>query len=115
MHGTIDIERMITQADGEFPALFQLFGGYFHEDWREDNASPDDVIDAFLREAPQERLLIVARRAADELDALPVRAAALPDGTQLRELLTGAEGSVSGGRLSLANLPEVGARIWRIG
>ncbi len=69
---------------------------------------------AFMREAPQERLLIVARRAGDELDALPVRAAALPDGTHLRELLTGAEAVVSGGMLSLAGLPEVGARIWRV-
>jgi alpha-glucosidase len=69
----------------------------------------------FIREAPEERLLVVARRAADELDALPVRAAALPDGTHLRELLTGVESVVSGGMLSLANLPEVGVRIWRVG
>ncbi len=70
---------------------------------------------AFLREAPEERLLIVARRAADELDALPVRRAALPDGTSLRELLTGTESVISGGMLSLAGLLEVGAQIWRIG
>ena len=69
---------------------------------------------AFMREAPQERLLIVARRAEDELAALPVRSAALPDGTHLHELLTGAESVVSGGMLSLAGLPAVGARIWRI-
>lgn len=69
---------------------------------------------AFLREAPEERLLIVARRAADEVDALPVRAANLPDGTSLRELLTGTESVVSGGMLSLAGLPEVGVRLWRV-
>jgi len=70
---------------------------------------------AFMREAPQERLLVVARRAADELAALLVRSAALPDGTHLHELLTGAEGVVSGGMLPLAGLPEVGAQIWRVG
>jgi alpha-glucosidase len=70
---------------------------------------------AFLREAPEERLLVVARRASDELDSLPVRSAALPDGTRLREVLTGAESVVSGGMLSLAGLLEVGAQIWRIG
>ena len=30
MHGVIDIEATIAGADSEFPALFQLFGGYFH-------------------------------------------------------------------------------------
>ncbi len=70
---------------------------------------------AFLREAPEERLLIVARRAADRLDALPVRSAALPDGTHLRELLTGAESVVSSGILSLVEVSEIGASIWRIG
>jgi alpha-glucosidase len=69
---------------------------------------------SFIREAPQERLLIVVRRAADELAALPVRVAALPDGTHLHELLTGTESTVSGGMLSLADLPEVGAQIWRV-
>lgn len=69
---------------------------------------------AFMREDPRERLLIVARRAEDELAALPVRYAALPDGARLHELLTGAEGVVSGGMLSLAGLPAVGAQIWRV-
>ena len=70
---------------------------------------------AFMREASQERLLIVARRAEDELAALPVRSAALPDGTHLRELLTDAESVVSNGMVSLAGLPAVGAHIWRVG
>jgi alpha-glucosidase len=70
---------------------------------------------AFMREAPRERLLVVARRAEDELAALPVRSAALPDGTPLHELLTGAECVVSNGILPLAGLPEVGAHIWRVG
>lgn len=70
---------------------------------------------AFLREVPEERLLIVARRSADEMDTLPVRAAALPDGTHLHELFTGTESVVSKGMLWLAGLPEVGVRIWRVG
>ena len=56
----------------------------------------------------------MARRAADEVEALPVRAANLPDGTHLRELLTGAEAIVSNGMSPLANIPEVGVRIWRV-
>ncbi|HVB73139.1 MAG TPA: maltodextrin glucosidase [Ktedonobacteraceae bacterium] len=69
---------------------------------------------AFMREAPRERLLIVARRACDGLQSLPVRNAGLPDGTHLCEELTGTEEVVSDGMLSLANLAEVGAQIWRV-
>jgi alpha-glucosidase len=69
---------------------------------------------AFMREAPQERLLIVARRAEDELAALPVRYAALPDGTHLHELMTGTRSVVSNGMVSLAGLPGVGAYFWRV-
>jgi alpha-glucosidase len=68
---------------------------------------------AFLREAPEERLLIVARRNNDQLTALPVRHAGLPDGLHLREVLTGTEAVVEGGMLPLVGLPSVGAQIWR--
>jgi alpha-glucosidase len=70
---------------------------------------------AFQREAPEERLIIVARRADDGLAALPVRHAGLPDGATLRDLLSGALATVSGGMLPLAGLPAVGAQIWRLG
>ncbi len=69
---------------------------------------------AFQREAPEERLIVVARRAADGLAALPVRHAGLPDGARLRELLSGAEASVQGGMLPLVGLADVGAQIWRM-
>ncbi len=72
-----------------------------------------DVV-AFLREAPEERLLVVVRRTGDATEALPVRHAALADGTLLREDLTGQETVVSGGMLSLSDLPPVGAQIWRV-
>lgn len=69
---------------------------------------------AYLREAPEERLLVLARRADDGLRALPVRHGGLADGTRLRELLSGAEAQVAGGALPLASLPAMGAQIWRV-
>ena len=51
MHGTIDIETTIARADSEFPALFQLFGGYFHQDWHEEYATTQAALSAFLRDA----------------------------------------------------------------
>ena len=52
MHGTIDIERIISDADSEYPALFQLFGGYLHQDWRTEYSSADAAIDSFKQDAP---------------------------------------------------------------
>ncbi|GAC1431893.1 MAG: maltodextrin glucosidase [Ktedonobacteraceae bacterium] len=69
---------------------------------------------AFLREAPDERLLIVARRKDDGLKALSLQQAGLADGTCVNELLSGTHEVVTGGMLSLDSLPPVGAQIWRI-
>ena len=69
---------------------------------------------SFLREAPQERLLVIVRRTGDAPDALPVRHAGLADGTPLREALTSQQAVISGGMLSLAGLPAVGPQIWRV-
>lgn len=52
MHGTIDIDHLVATADSEFPALFQLFSGYLHQDWREDHVSADAAVLAFKDEAP---------------------------------------------------------------
>jgi alpha-glucosidase len=68
---------------------------------------------AFQREAPEERLLIVARRKNDGLTALPVRHAGLPDGIHLRDVLTGAQAVVTHSMLPLDTLPSVGVQIWR--
>ncbi|WP_129627006.1 maltodextrin glucosidase [Candidatus Oscillochloris fontis] len=68
---------------------------------------------AYLREAHEERLIIVARRADDGLQSVPVRQAGLADGTLLREMLSGAESHVVGGHLPLVGLGAVGAQIWR--
>ncbi|MFV9506429.1 MAG: maltodextrin glucosidase [Oscillochloridaceae bacterium umkhey_bin13] len=70
---------------------------------------------AFQREATEERLIIVVRRADDGLRALPVRHAGLPDGIALHELFSGQTTQVQGGRLLLDHLPAVGAQIWRVG
>jgi hypothetical protein len=52
MNSTIDIDALIADADSEFPALFQFFGGYFHQDWHADYEVPADAIRAYLLEAP---------------------------------------------------------------
>ena len=51
MNGTIDIEHTIGNAASEFPALHRLFGGYFHQDWRDEHATPDAAAVAFRQEA----------------------------------------------------------------
>lgn len=68
---------------------------------------------AFMREAPEERLVVVARRAADVLSALPVRHGGLPDGIVLRDVISGAETLVEQGKLSLSHLPGAGVQLWR--
>jgi hypothetical protein len=49
MNGTIDTDT-IAGAAADYPALAQLCGGYFHQDWREDHASSDDALQAFARD-----------------------------------------------------------------
>ena len=68
---------------------------------------------AFLREASEERLLVIARRMYDGLASLPVRQADLPDGLQLHEMLTGEKATIADGELALDSLPPVGTQIWR--
>lgn len=68
---------------------------------------------AFLRDAPTEQLVIVARRADDGLRALPVRHGGLPDGLTLRDLLSGHEATITNGHLPLETLPAVGVQVWR--
>ncbi len=69
---------------------------------------------AFLRETAEERVLVVARRAAEVTWRLPVRAAGLANGTRLREHFTGASAVVESGALSLRALPGTGVQIWRV-
>ncbi len=66
MSTVMDIETIIAGADREYPALYQLFGGYFHQDWREEYADPDAAVHAFLEEAPPDAV-IAAREELDDL------------------------------------------------
>jgi len=68
---------------------------------------------AFQRDAPEERLIIVARRADDGNLVLPVRHGGLPNGLRLRELFSEAESAVAGGMLPLAGLGASDVQIWR--
>lgn len=52
MHGTIDIDDTIANAEHAFPALHRFFGGYFHEDWQEEHGGTGDAVSAYLRDAP---------------------------------------------------------------
>lgn len=52
MHGIIDIDDTIANAQGAFPVLYRFFGGYFHEDWHEEHAGTADAVSSYLREAP---------------------------------------------------------------
>ena len=50
----------------QYPALWQLFGGYFHQDWDSDDDTPDDVLRRYLQDEPGEALPS-ARRELDEV------------------------------------------------
>ena len=69
---------------------------------------------AFLREAPDERLLVIARRKDDGLMFLPVTSTGLANGTRLQEILSGTSATIVDGMLTLESLPSVGAQIWRV-
>jgi hypothetical protein len=60
------VDETIAGADSEFPALFQLFGGYFHQDWRDEHPSPAAAISAFVGEAPRDAIIA----AGAEIDRL---------------------------------------------
>jgi len=70
---------------------------------------------AYQRELPGERLIVVARRAADGLAALPLTGAGLSSDTTFRELLTGVKGVHSDDHLLLEGLPDTGVQIWYSG
>ncbi len=65
MNGTIHTDT-IAGAAADYPALAQLFGGYFHQDWREDHASADDALQAFARDSSPETVTA----AANDIDRL---------------------------------------------
>lgn len=65
MNGTIDTD-VIASAAADYPALAQLLGGYYHQDWREDHTSSDEALQAFLRDTSPETI----SAAASDIDRL---------------------------------------------
>ena len=72
----------------------------------------EDTI-AFQREIPGERVMVVARRSADNLDALPLKATGLADGVEFRELLTNQTSKITGGKLPLVGFGACDIQIWQ--
>jgi len=68
---------------------------------------------AFLRESEQERIIVVVKRGKDKLKDLPVRHAAIADGTAWEELISRQERNVHHGQLSLGKHSAVAMQIWR--
>ncbi|MEW6731281.1 MAG: maltodextrin glucosidase [Acidobacteriota bacterium] len=67
---------------------------------------------AFLREAHEQRLIVVIRRNKDNLTSLPVAHGAIADGTHMYEFFSGNETTVINGMLSLDGLAATDAQIW---
>jgi len=74
------MNHTIAHAGADYPALTQLLGGYFHQDWREDHASPDAALQAFISDASA----ATVAAAANEIDRL---LSAGFDATALAQLL----------------------------
>ena len=66
MSTVVDLDAVIADADREYPALYQLFGGYFHEDWRDESGTPDEAVRSFVRDAPPDAVA-AARRELERL------------------------------------------------
>ena len=66
MNEPANIDNVIADADSEFPALYQLFGGYFHQDWRTEYATAADAVSSYVGDAPRDAV----RAAVAELDRL---------------------------------------------
>lgn len=57
MNGTIDIDIAIDNAATEYPALAQLLAGCYHQDWRQDHATPDAALHAFVENASADTVI----------------------------------------------------------
>jgi hypothetical protein len=76
---TMDVDSLIAAADREYPALYQLLAGYFHEDWRDDAPTTDAVVRGYVVDAPP--AAVQATRA--DLDRLLARRLSEPDLSRL--------------------------------
>jgi CdiI immunity protein len=66
MNGIIDIDMAIDNAATDYPALAQLLAGYYHQDWREDHATPDAALHAFVEDASPDTVI----EASNDIDRL---------------------------------------------
>jgi len=66
MNGTIDINLAIDNAAADYPALAQLLGGYYHQDWQQDHGTPDAALHAFVADASPDTVTA----ASDEIEGL---------------------------------------------
>jgi alpha-glucosidase len=69
---------------------------------------------AFMREAPTDRLIVVACRSATEHNTLSVRQAGLADGTRLHERLTGRVTTIQNGTLAIGTSHTPTIQIWQV-
>jgi alpha-glucosidase len=69
---------------------------------------------AFLRDAEEEQIVVVAQRSSLQSSELELEVAhgGLADGLRLKEVLSGQSALVEGGRLRLPSMP-VGIAFWR--
>jgi len=67
---------------------------------------------AFLRDAEEEQIVVVAQRSSHQSFELEVAHGGLADGLRLKEVLSGQSAVVEGGRLRLPSMP-VGIAFWR--
>ena len=51
--------------NNQLTELQHFFGGYFNQDWPEDHASADEVIDTFLLESSKDLILTVRNEILD--------------------------------------------------
>ena len=76
MTTAVDIDAVVADADRDYPALYQLFGGYFHQDWRDESGTPEATVRSFVGDAPPDAVA-TARRELDRLLAAGYDEAAL--------------------------------------
>jgi alpha-glucosidase len=87
------------------PALIK---GGFQVLW----TSPDSF--AYLRDAESDQIIVLAHRASEDYPAfdLPVWQAGIPNGWTFKEIFSGNQSTVAGGRLGISYLTQ-GIQIWR--
>jgi hypothetical protein len=82
---------MLKDAPTKFPAAAQLFGGYFHQDWKADAKTPDDAVRLFVSHQSEQ----TKKAAAREIETILKE---FPEESELEELLDSFGNSYDAGR-----------------